>query len=363
MFEGFEGGLVPSAFVAVTRQVYVFPFVNDETTIGLAVPVAEASAPPLGDVQTTVKLEIRAPPSLPRRNVTEADAGPRVAVPIVGAIGADAANAVSAGATTSNAAGSSDTDTSPIPNALAHCLIAHPPSWRSLRSETGDSFTYRLDCLLIFLQDAHMIAAATRRSNAERSAETQNRLLDATIECLIERGWAGTSTTEIVRRAGVSRGAQVHHFPAKEDLVLAAVEHLLARRIREFQATFAGMPVTQRSPAAAMRLLYDVCFRATFEPWLELAVAARTDPALHDRFAQLESRFFDAALAAFTSLFPDAAADPAFARRALRLTFAVLDGLAIGRMIDTPEDELDAVIDTYNAIAAPYFPQSPGGTS
>jgi AcrR family transcriptional regulator len=202
-----------------------------------------------------------------------------------------------------------------------------------------------------------------RRSQAERSAATQNRLLEATIECLIERGWAGTSTTEIVRRAGVSRGAQVHHFPTKEDLVLAAVEHLLERRIREFQATFAGLPAAQQSPAAAMRLLYDRCFRATFEPWLELAVAARTDPALRERFAQLEARFFEPALATFRGLFPDATADPAFARVALRLTFVVLDGLATGRMLDVPEDELEAVIDAFNAITAPYFPQSPGGPS
>jgi AcrR family transcriptional regulator len=206
-------------------------------------------------------------------------------------------------------------------------------------------------------------AAPPRRSNAERSAATQNRLLDATIECLIERGWAGTSTTEVVRRAGVSRGAQVHHFPTKEDLVLAAVEHLLERRIREFQTTFSDLPSAQRSPASAMRLLYDHCFRATFEPWLELAVAARTDPALHERFAQLESRFFDTALATFRGMFPDAAADPSFARVALQLTFAVLDGLAIGRMMDVPDDELEAVIDAFNAITAPYFPQSPGGTS
>jgi AcrR family transcriptional regulator len=205
--------------------------------------------------------------------------------------------------------------------------------------------------------------AATRRSNAERSASTQNRLLDATIECLIERGWAGTSTTEIVRRAGVSRGAQVHHFPTKEDLVLAAVEHLLTRRVREFQATFTDMPAAQRSPAAAMHLLYDQCFRATFEPWLELAVAARTDPALHERFVRFETRFFDTALATFAGLFPDAAADPAFARVALRLTFAVLEGLATSRLIDVPEDEVRAVIDAYNSVVAPYFPQSPGGTS
>src|SRR5437868_11199266 len=113
---------------------------------------------------------------------------------------------------------------------------------------------------------------SARRTNAERSAATQTRLLDATIECLVELGWAGTSTTEVVRRAGVSRGAQVHHFPAKEDLVLAAIEHLVDRRIREFHATFADLPAPQRSPAAAMRLLFDHCFRETFEPWLELAV-------------------------------------------------------------------------------------------
>jgi AcrR family transcriptional regulator len=155
----------------------------------------------------------------------------------------------------------------------------------------------------------------------------------------------------------------VHHFPNKEDLVLAAVEHLLERRNRDIQATFADLHAAQRSPAVAMRELYDQCFRATFEPWLELAVAARTDPALHERFAQFESRFFETALSTFRGLFPDAAADPTFARVALRLTFAVLDGLATGRLIDIPEDELDAVIDAFNTITAPYFPQSPGGAS
>src|SRR5436309_14728268 len=100
-------------------------------------------------------------------------------------------------------------------------------------------------------------AVPVRRTQAERSASTQARLLDATIECLVERGWAATSTTEVVRRAGVSRGAQVHHFPSKDDLVLVAVEHLLARRIAEFQATLADLPAELRSPATAMRLMYE----------------------------------------------------------------------------------------------------------
>jgi AcrR family transcriptional regulator len=203
----------------------------------------------------------------------------------------------------------------------------------------------------------------TRRSQAERSAATQARLLDATIECLVERGWAGTSTTEVVRRAGVSRGAQVHHFPTKEDLVLAAVEHLLARRVEEFEATFADLPRHQRSPASAMRLLYDNCFHDTFEAWIELVVAARTDPALRARFVQVESSFFDNALTTFRSLFPDAALDSTFASVALRLSFSVLEGLAIARLAGGSESDSDAVLEAFNAITAPYFPHHPGGTS
>lgn len=202
-----------------------------------------------------------------------------------------------------------------------------------------------------------------RRSNAERSAATRARLLEATVECLVERGWAGTSTTEVVRRAGVSRGAQVHHFPTKDDLVLAAVEHLLARRTAEFHAAFTDLPPDQRSPAAAMRLMYEHCFRATFDAWLELAVASRTDATLRARCAEMEARFFETALATFRSLFPDAAADVAFARLALRLTFVVLDGLALGRLCAIGDSELDEALEAFNGMAAVYFPNSPGPVS
>ena len=57
----------------------------------------------------------------------------------------------------------------------------------------------------------------------ERSRATQIRLLDATVDCLVEHGWAGTTTTVVAARAGVSRGAQLHHYPTKSALVIAAV--------------------------------------------------------------------------------------------------------------------------------------------
>jgi AcrR family transcriptional regulator len=204
------------------------------------------------------------------------------------------------------------------------------------------------------------VADPPRRSKAERGAATRVRLLDATIDCLVELGWAGTSTTEVVRRAGVSRGAQVHHYPSKEDLVLAAVEHLVARRIEEYRVAFEQLPPQRRTPAEAFELLWQQCMGKTFEAWLELAVAARTTPALRTRFVAVERRFTEANIEQFQSMFAEAAADREFAAIALRFAFSVLDGLAIARIGGAPEAELDAVRAVFNLVTTPFLPSSQG---
>jgi AcrR family transcriptional regulator len=190
------------------------------------------------------------------------------------------------------------------------------------------------------------------RTKAERSAATRARLLDATIDCLIELGWSGTSTTEVVRRAGVSRGAQVHHYPTKEDLVVAAVEHLCTRRMGEYRAALDRLPAHERTPAAAVDLLWSVWSGPTLEAWLEIVLASRTQPALRARFVEFEHRFFDAAVALFQETQPELTVDPEFARLALRFTFCLLDGLAVARLVGTDRRELDAVIEGFKVLTA-----------
>src|SRR5215510_5964870 len=115
------------------------------------------------------------------------------------------------------------------------------------------------------------------------------RLMDATIECLVERGFAGTSTTLISQRAGVSRGAQLHHFPTKNALVVAAVEHLTEVRGDELAAAAAQVPAAHRT-RDVLRMLGDHFASPVFTAALELWVAARTDPALLAAVAPLEQR-------------------------------------------------------------------------
>jgi AcrR family transcriptional regulator len=201
--------------------------------------------------------------------------------------------------------------------------------------------------------------AGGRPTQAERSAATRARLLDATIDCLVELGWSGTSTTEVVRRAGVSRGAQVHHFPSKEELVVAAVEHLCSRRMEEYRTVLESLPPKQRTSSASIDLLWSIWAGPALEAWLELTIAARTQPGLRERFVAFEQRFFDAALALFRETQPELASDPAFARLVMRFTFSVLDGLAMGRLAGVDKSELDEVVDAFKIVAAVFDPMNP----
>jgi AcrR family transcriptional regulator len=118
----------------------------------------------------------------------------------------------------------------------------------------------------------------------------RQRLLDATVECLVERGWSGTSTTLVSQRAGVSRGAQLHHFPTKDDLVLAAVEHLSQARGAELDAAAAGLPQGRRRTRAVLDMLAEHFTSSVFTAALELWVAARTDEGLRSAVGPLEQR-------------------------------------------------------------------------
>jgi AcrR family transcriptional regulator len=116
------------------------------------------------------------------------------------------------------------------------------------------------------------------------------RLLEATVEVLVERGFAGTSTTLVSERAGVSRGAQLHHFPTKNDLVVAAVEHITELRGAELAGALERLRGGRRHTRAVLEVLGDHFSSPVFTAALELWVAARTDETLMAAVAPLEQR-------------------------------------------------------------------------
>jgi AcrR family transcriptional regulator len=186
-----------------------------------------------------------------------------------------------------------------------------------------------------------------RRTQAERTATTRAALLAATVDCLVERGYRGTTTNDVARRAGVSYGALLHHFPTKADLLCAAVGHVLEQRIAEFRKAMANLPPGTATRDAAIDMLWSMFQGPTFTAWLELCVGARSDPELAAAVARVDREFFDASVQVFAELFPDdVAADPDLPVTAVAMTFTFLDGLALSNVVSgctpvPPEDLLN----------------------
>lgn len=199
-------------------------------------------------------------------------------------------------------------------------------------------------------------ALRPRRTQASRSAATKMQLLDATIECLSELGYARTTTTEIAERAGVSRGAQLHHFPTKAELVITAVDHLFTRRQEEFVAAIAALPEGVDRAGAAIDLLWKMVSGPTFFAWLEIAVAARTDDELRESVGRLTNRFMEVVNITFAELFPRPAEPSPFYEVAPKFVFALMDGLAVNQMHAPDRDGLINIMNALKGLAGLALP-------
>lgn len=133
------------------------------------------------------------------------------------------------------------------------------------------------------------VAAPRRRSQAERRAATRGALLDATLEVLVEVGYAGLTTGQVVARAGVTRGAQAHYFATKAELVVQALDHLTTRLVAEIVA----QPLRRADGDRAqfellLNRLWEVNAGPASTALLELLVAARTDAELREHLVRFD---------------------------------------------------------------------------
>ena len=176
----------------------------------------------------------------------------------------------------------------------------------------------------------------------ERSAETRRRLLDATVACLFERGYAGTTTTEIATRAGVSRGAQLHHFPRKDELVVSALEHVFELRLRDLSVAIAEPPPGNREHrlAAIIDSMWPMFKGPTFYAWLELVVASRTDPALNDAVRAASERFGEGFRIGLAALLDWPAGREDKLQDLINVIFGQLEAMALDRVLFAA-DEID----------------------
>ncbi|ANN16303.1 transcriptional regulator [Amycolatopsis orientalis] len=167
------------------------------------------------------------------------------------------------------------------------------------------------------------------------------RLLDATIDCLVEYGYAGTTTTRVADRAGVTRGAQVHHFPTKADLVTSAIRHLAAKRTEVAMAEIDRLKASADPVGDALQLMWEMHQGPVFSATVELWVASRTDPELRAQMAVVEPIATSSLVEFGKALLPDHSAHPEFLH-AVYTAMDVVRGILIASWATRDQAELEA---------------------
>ncbi|MFI6211883.1 TetR/AcrR family transcriptional regulator [Nocardia brasiliensis] len=136
--------------------------------------------------------------------------------------------------------------------------------------------------------------ATPHEPKQDRSRATRQRLLEATIDCLAETGWAAATVAVVAERAGVSRGAAQHHFPTREELITAALEYMFDTRTQQAKdeavamaEVASGVGRTEAVVAGLVESYTSPLFKAALQVWTHAAA----DPALRERIVPLEAKF------------------------------------------------------------------------
>ncbi|MFT5011374.1 MAG: AcrR family transcriptional regulator [Patiriisocius sp.] len=183
------------------------------------------------------------------------------------------------------------------------------------------------------MDEAMVVGKAAKKDNTwqkTKSEKTRSIILDAALRCFYERGYNNTTTEKVAHEAGVSRGAMLHHFPSRFDLIKATVHYLHGQRLELFEEQ--ELEIHQNAEHSLINEGIDAYWKQLHSPlftvWNELRVAARTDKELHN-ILKPASRSFEKSLQKVSaSVFPDLALSEEF-EKANMLTTYLLEGMAV----------------------------------
>lgn len=167
-----------------------------------------------------------------------------------------------------------------------------------------------------------------------KSAQTRTVILEAAIDCLSESGYANLTTQLVVKVARISRGAMLHHYATKLDLVASLIDYVYYKRMEWFLGRIAALTEKQRvKEFVGLDVLREALSTRYYRAYLELSVAARTDRELKAIFLPKARRFDRIWIAENLKVFPEWRDTGKTYHLARHLVAALMDGILVNREI------------------------------
>jgi len=174
------------------------------------------------------------------------------------------------------------------------------------------------------------LPAKTRRTQAERSAQTRAALLDASIRMLHAHGYGATTLMVITEAADVSRGAMLHQFRTKADLMAFVVESVYAEELQQYPKLLAGAKSQEEILLGYPEALWAVLSRPSGVAVLEILQGSRSDPILAEKILPLYDKI---ERDSFGNVARATGANPDSLTSMVRLVVWAIRGLSIAKTV------------------------------
>lgn len=183
---------------------------------------------------------------------------------------------------------------------------------------------------------------------AQKSAMTRDRILDAAIDCFIRLGYGNVTTAKVADFAGVSRGAMLHHFPSKNELIQAAVEFLHNKLLADYTERVGKvsteLSVKERNQAG-IEAYWQHLSCDLFTAYHELCVSGRTDPDLQKILQESIVRFDEHVAETNAQLFSEWQDKGELFQLAMDVTKFLMEGMAVGQIVNNREKRVRRLLD------------------
>lgn len=177
---------------------------------------------------------------------------------------------------------------------------------------------------------------AARRTHEERRTATREALLSAAIAVICEHGYASTTTNLIAARAGVTRGALQYHFPSRDDMTLAVVDHVMTElNFRIDTVGLSSKPLHERVEALVSRYR-EVFASPLFAAATQILLGVRNDPAVFKQVKEHLTQKQDAINQTWQDIFPDAHLATGEMASLRRVTMAAIRGYILLEAFGVP---------------------------
>lgn len=163
-----------------------------------------------------------------------------------------------------------------------------------------------------------------------KSTQTQKRLIEGAIRCIVKFGYSKTTTSRVASEAGLSRGAMLHHFENGEALMRAVIAELNDKRLRAIRRTG---DIASRGVHEVVRAYWNQLSSSSFTAFHELSIAARTDQGLAQILEPAQAEFRERRYALSIEAFPEWQKNRANFDLALALSQQTIEGMAINRLV------------------------------